>query len=140
MTNIQLGDYNRSTMQQRGICIRAGSVEVTAGLNQTRTAESIWRALPLTGIAETWGDEIYFPIPLALAEENARDIVEVGELGYWQPGEAFCIFFGPTPITRGEEIRAASPVNIFGKIVGDATVFRQVEDGTEIVVERSENG
>jgi hypothetical protein len=118
------------------ISIKAGKVEVTAELNDTKTAQAIWDALPITSRGNRWGEEIYFSIPLKLEAENAREVVDVGDLGYWPPGTAFCIFFGPTPMSRGEEIRPASPVNVFGKVTGDATVFKQVASGTEITIER----
>ena len=124
----------------RRIRIRAGGVEVTAELNETRTAEAIWEALPIKGRANRWGEEIYFSIPVSLEEEDAQEVVSAGDLGYWPPGTAFCLFWGPTPMSRGEEIRPASPVNVFGKITGDARVLRQVASGTEITVERETEG
>jgi hypothetical protein len=117
------------------IRIKAGSVEVTAGLNTTKTAEAIWDALPIKGYADRWGDEIYFSIPVSLEAENAQELVSAGDLGYWPPGNAFCIFFGPTPISKGQEIRPASPVNVFGKIIGDASVLRQAASGAEVTIE-----
>ena len=127
-------------MARRSIRIEAGPVEAVAELNDTQTADLIWQALPIKGIVQTWGDEVYFAVSLALAQENAQDVVKVGDLGYWAPGKAFCIFFGPTPASRGNDIRPASPVNVFGAITGDATVFKRVEAGTEIVVVRGNNG
>lgn len=127
-------------MARRKIRLKAGSIEAVAELNDTQTAEFIWGALPIKGVAQTWGDEVYFSIPADLPQENAREVVDVGELGYWPPGKSFCIFFGPTPASRGNEIRPASPVNVFGKISGDATVFKGVKADTEIVVERGNNG
>jgi hypothetical protein len=121
---------------ERRIRIKAGAVEVAAELNDTGTAQAIWDALPITGRGNRWGEEIYFSIPVNLEAENAREVVASGELGYWPPGTAFCIFFGPTPMSRGEEIRPASPVNVFGRVVGDATVFKQVASGTEVSIER----
>jgi hypothetical protein len=115
------------------ITITAGSVTLEAELNDGPTARAIWEALPITGRANTWGDEIYFTIPVQAEEEpDARADVEVGELGYWPVGSAFCIFFGPTPASTGPEPRAASPVNILGRVLGDATEFRRVGSG-EIV-------
>ena len=116
------------------ILIRAGQVQVSAELNDTRTADAIWNALPLSATGNTWGDEIYFSIPVKLDEENARATVALGDLGYWPPGHAFCMFFGPTPVSRGKEIRPASPVNVFGHIVGDPTVLRQVQDGEKVTL------
>ena len=113
-----------------------GSVEAEMTGENPKTAEAIWDALPIEGVAERWGDEVYFPTPIELGEENARERVEVGEVAYWPPGRALCIFFGPTPVSRGGEIRAASPVNVFARILGDATIFRKVRMGERILVER----
>lgn len=121
----------------RGITIVVGSLRVEAQLNDSPTAELVWKSLPVEGSANTWGDEIYFSIPLkADLEEGARDEMERGELAYWPPGMAFCIFFGPTPMSTGDEIRAASAVNPIGKIVGDAAVFRTVKDGAKVRIEK----
>ncbi len=124
----------------RRIRIKAGGVEVTAELNETRTAEAIWQALPIKGRANRWGEEIYFSIPVSLEEEDAQEVVSAGDLGYWPPGTAFCLFWGPTPMSRGQEIRPASPVNVLGKITGDAGVLRQVASGTEITIDRETQG
>jgi hypothetical protein len=119
------------------IKITSGNLTTFAELNDSPTARAIWDALPLDARANRWGDEIYFAIPVRCAQEkDARAIVQMGELGYWQPGHAFCIFFGPTPASRGDEIRAASAVNIIGRVDGDARVFRQVKDGAEIKIQR----
>jgi len=120
------------------IKITAGSVSATATLNESDTAKAIWEALPIEGTAQTWGDEIYFSIPVHLDSDNGQEVVELGDLGYWPPGKAFCIFFGPTPMSQGEEIRPASPVNVFGMIEGDPTVFRAVSSGERVVVEKVE--
>lgn len=117
--------------------ITAGNVEAYATLNDTKTAEAIWNALPIKARGNTWGDEIYFSIPVRLETEKGQAVVDVGDLGYWEPGSAFCIFFGPTPASRGNEIRPASPVTVFGKIEGDATVFKSVPSGTQIVIEKA---
>lgn len=121
----------------RRISITAGDVKVVAVLNETRTADAIWGALPITGLANRWGDEIYFEIPVRLSEENAKAVVEAGDLGYWPPGRAFCIFFEPTPVSRGNEIRPASPVNVFGRLEGGAEIpklLRGVRDGAKVVI------
>ncbi len=114
-----------------------GSVEAEMIEENPKTAEAVWDALPIEGVAERWGDEVYFSTPIELGEENARERVEVGEIAYWPPGRAICIFFGPTPVSRGGEIRAASPVNVFARILGDATIFRRVRMGERILVERA---
>ncbi|MBC7236133.1 MAG: hypothetical protein H5T69_09840 [Chloroflexi bacterium] len=122
----------------RKIKITAGAVTATATLNNSKTADAIWNALPIQANANTWGDEIYFGIPVHLGEENGQEVVELGDLGYWPPGHAFCIFFGRTPVSRGNEIRPASAVNVFGKIEGDPRVFTKVSGGTKVVIERAE--
>ena len=120
------------------ICIAAGDVEATAELNSTATAEAIWQALPIEGRASLWGDEIYFSIPVSLELEAGQELVSLGDLGYWPEGKAFCIFFGPTPISQGNEIRPASPVTVFGKIIGDAAILKEVARETGIKVRNCE--
>ena len=120
------------------ITITAGSVTMEAELNDSPTAQLIWEALPITGQANTWGDEIYFDIPVrAQQAPDARADVEVGELGYWPVGSAFCIFFGPTPVSSGDQPRAASPVNVVGRVLGDATAFRKVGAGTTVTLSKA---
>jgi hypothetical protein len=119
----------------RTIRISAGAVTALAVLNDSPTADAVWKALPLSSRVHTWGKEIYFEIPVRLDEAaDARDEMEVGEIAYWSPGCAFCIFFGRTPASRGNEPRAASAVNVFGRVEGDATVFAAVPSGAEIRV------
>jgi len=120
----------------RAIRIVAGSVSATARLNDSKTAHAIWEALPFEAPGETWGDEVYFGIGVTAALESPREVVDAGDLGYWPPGRAFCIFFGPTPMSRGDEIRPASPVNVVGKVIGDARVFKKLSAGTRVRVER----
>jgi hypothetical protein len=119
---------------RKKIRIIAGAIEAAAELNNTKTAQAIWEALPIKGRANLWGDEIYFSIPLSLELEAGQELVSIGDLGYWPEGNAFCIFFGPTPVSQGDEIRPASAVTIFGKVIGDATVFKKVASGTKIVI------
>ena len=120
----------------RQITITAGGVTARAVLNDSPTADAIWTALPITARTSTWGDEIYFGIPVHLEEaRDAREVVALGDLGYWAPGHAFCIFFGRTPMSRGNEIRPASAVNVFGKIEGDPKVFVGVASGVPITIE-----
>jgi hypothetical protein len=121
---------------QRRIRIKAGRVEIVAELDGSKTADAIWEALPIGGQVNLWGDEIYFSVPMALDLDNARELVSIGDLGYWPQGPAFCIFFGPTPMSRGQEIRPASAVNVFGRVTGDATVLKQLSSGADIMVEK----
>ena len=122
------------------IQIKAGDTTVTAELNDTMTAQAIWDALPIMGEANRWGDEIYFSIPVGLEEEKPQKLVAMGDLGYWPPGTALCLFFGPTPASTGNEIRPASPVNVFGRINGDATVLKGVPSGARVVIDRDTKG
>ena len=124
-------------MANRRIRITAGAVSADAALDDSATADAVWAALPLAVAGHTWGDEIYFAIPVKAAAESPRETVEVGDLAYWPPGSAFCIFFGPTPMSRGSEIRPASAVNVFGRIDGDARVFSRATPGTTVRVERA---
>ena len=122
----------------RKVRITAGDVSADAALNDSKTADAIWRALPISARASTWGDEIYFSIPVKADEENGRATVDMGDLGYWSPGSAFCIFFGPTPASQSpDEIRPASPVSVFGKVDGDATVFKRVRSGETVTIEQA---
>ncbi len=121
---------------KRQIRITLGSVTALAELNETRTADAIWQALSLSSNVNVWGDEIYFAIPVKIGLEKGQEVVGLGDLGYWPPGSAFCIFFGATPVSGEGEIRAASPVNIFGKLIDDPKVFKGVKQGEKIIVER----
>ena len=125
-------------MSVKDIKISVGDITVVAEIGESLTARTIWNTLPVDGTTNRWGDEIYFVIPLKIKEEpDALEDVQVGDLGYWPPGSAFCIFFGPTPASTDEQPRAASPVNIFGHIKGDAPVFQAVQSGSTVRVERS---
>jgi hypothetical protein len=120
------------------IIIDAGGVSLSAELNDSPTAQQVWEALPMEGQANVWGDEIYFEIPVVAEQApEARAEVEVGELGYWPVGHAFCVFFGPTPASTDERPRAYSPVNILGQVLGDATQFRSVRNGELVSLRRA---
>ena len=123
----------------RKIKITAGDVIATGVLNDNATADAIWKALPISARGNTWGDEIYFGIPVHVDEtEDANDVVEIGALAYWPPGNAFCIFFGKTPASKGDECRAASAVNAVGKIEGDPAIFKKVPGGSTVTIEKNE--
>ena len=118
------------------LAIQIGTLSMEAELNETPTAQSIAAALPLRTSFHTWGDEIYFAIPVdAELDESAQDVVELGDLGYWPPGQAFCIFFGQTPVSQPGKIMPASAVNVIGKVIGDATRFKTVMREREVVLE-----
>jgi len=119
------------------IIITANELKIEAELNDSSTAQVIYDALPFSGSANRWGDEIYFSIPVHLEQEpDSKEEVEVGDLGYWPMGDAFCIFFGPTPVSKNEKPRAYSPVNIFGFISGDPMAFKSISSGTRIHVKK----
>lgn len=123
----------------RRIRIISGDLRITAELNDGPTAQAIWEALPIEARANTWGDEVYFGIPVeAELEPGARAEMAVGELGYWPTGNAFCVFFGPTPASSGDTPVAASPVSILGRAVDDATVLSAVRAGDPIRLEAME--
>jgi RpiB/LacA/LacB family sugar-phosphate isomerase len=119
--------------------LTAGKATAFAWLNSTRTADTIWESLPLRGTAHAWGNEIYFGIPVELGEENARQTVNFGDLAFWPDGNCLCVFFGQTPASRGDEIRAASPVNVLGRIINDPRVFEGMSE-IEVLVERVQGG
>ena len=121
------------------ICISVGNLIVEAQMLDTPTANEILEALPIESTANVWGDEIYFDIPLRLAQEpEASADVEVGDLAYWPAGPAFCIFFGPTPISTGDQPRAFSPVNVFGRVLGDARQLKGAASGATVTVTKIE--
>lgn len=125
-------------MPQR-IKITAGKVRLEAELNDSPTAKAIFNALPIEAKANRWGGEIYFTIPVeAELEADAREVLEAGELGYWPAGNAFCMFFGKTPASKKDEIRAASAVNVIGKVKGDLSGLWNVADGAEVIIEAAQ--
>lgn len=103
--------------------------QVTVKLNQSRTARAVYQGAPYQAQAQLWGEEIYFSTRLQLEQEDPVTVVDKGDVAYWQPGQAICIFFGPTPASEGEDIRPASPVNLIGKVEGDLELLREVESG-----------
>ena len=118
------------------IKITTGKVRLEAELNDSPTAKAIFNALPIEAKANRWGGEIYFTIPVeAELEADAREVLEAGELGYWPTGNAFCIFFGKTPASKKNEIRAASAVNVIGKIKGNLSELWDVADGEGVAIE-----
>ncbi len=124
---------------ERRIIIEAGGITSEAILAESETAKAIWDSLPIESTCNIWGDEVYFSIPVSLSlDETAKEIVDMGDLGYWPTGKALCIFFGPTPISEGGEIRPASAVNIVGKIIGNPKTFKKVSSGIKIQVKKGQ--
>ena len=121
----------------RKLKMTIGGIEITAELFDTPTADAIYQNLPFSSTARTWGEEVYFDTPVTSENEaDARDVVEAGELAFWLAGNAIAIGFGPTPVSQGEEIRLASPCNIWGRAVEDVRGLMVVKDGDPITVER----
>jgi hypothetical protein len=123
----------------KAIRITVGETVLSAELNDSRTAQRLWEALPLVGEFNTWGDEIYFAIPVEAGPEDPRAVVQKGDLAYWPPGHAFCIFYGPTPASAGGEIRPASPVNPLGRVLDDVTILKKVAgEAEQIQIEKTQ--
>lgn len=123
---------------ERKIKIKTEKIEVFAQLNDSEIAQLVWELLPFSASVNTWGDEIYFSIPITTKLKNPVDIVEKGDLGYWQEGKCFCIFFGPTPISSKNEIKPASSVEVIGKVIGNLKEFKNVHPEETITLEKLE--
>lgn len=115
----------------REITIRAGKLEAKGMLNDTETALKIFNILPINSAVNVWGEEIYFTIPVRMGEENAKETVGLGDIAYWPEGSALCIFFGTTPVSKGDEIRPISAVNVVGKVEGDRKIYQELLDEFE---------
>ncbi len=122
----------------RKISFTSGSITIEGILNETETAKKIWSSLPLDSSVNTWGDEIYFSVQVDNELENSQEIVDLGDIGFWPPGNAICLFFGPTPISSEGEIRPASSVNIVGKIIGNLEELKLIKSASKISVVKSD--
>ena len=117
------------------VVITVGEARLEGVLNDSRTAQEIASRLPVSGTGSRWGDEIYFATDISLPPEDPAEVVEAGDIAYWPPGKAICIFWGPTPASQGEEIRPASPVNVIGRIEDDLAPLSGARDGDRVVLE-----
>lgn len=117
--------------------ITAGDASLDVILRDTPTADAIWKALPISSIASTWGEEVYFAVPVSQPrEDDARDLLEMGEIAFWPDGDAIAVVFGRTPISGPGEMRLASASNIWARADGDPTVMLPVRRGDSVRVER----
>lgn len=125
-------------MMSQAIVFKVEDVELRGHLADTPTARLISAALPLEGLAQRWGEEYYFEVPIeAELEEGADDLMSPGELGYWPVGRALCLFWGPTPASQEDEIRAASPVNLVGRVAGDFAALSGLPSQARVRVEKA---
>lgn len=128
-------------MNTKKIVFQIGQKEIKGILNNSTTAQSIYSALPIQGSVNLWGKEIYFYVSVKAPLENGKDTVEYGDIAYWPEGPAVCIFFGPTPVSKGNEIRPYSKVSVIGKvddnsikelyniITGEKIIMKHLTDG-----------
>ena len=125
-------------MPKEKIKITVRDITLNAELFDTGTAAAIFGALPIETTPEKWGDEFYFEIPVEMSlDETATTKVKTGDIGYWPPGNALVIFFGPTPISSGSDPVPASDVNLVGRISGDATILRSAKGARKIRIEKA---
>ena len=116
------------------IKIEFEKILIEADLNDSETANRIKKVLPISSFINTWGDEIYFSIDVDDPEIDSKEVVELGDIAYWPPGNAFCIFFGLTPASENGDIRPASPVNVIGKILGNLEILKSVKSGEKVSI------
>lgn len=126
--------FNRRVFTKKKITIQTADLKLKAVLNNTQTAQKVWDALPIEGKANLWGEEIYFSIPIEAELENGQEIVHLGDIGYWPPGKAICFFFGPTPVSAGEEIRPYSLVTVIGKLVDNPKELKVVRENDIVTI------
>ncbi len=119
------------------IFFQFGPITIEGMLNDSPTAKAVWENLPIESVVNLWGNEIYFEIPVASSLDNdATTDIKKGHIGYWPMAKAICIFFGPTPLSKGQEIVPASPVNLIGNIIGDSEILKQVEEREIVKINR----
>ena len=118
------------------IVIKIGDIRLEAELNESKTARLVWDALPFEANGQTWGDEIYFRIPVGADLADPQPVVHIGDIGYWPTGHAFCIFYGKTPASSKDDIVPASPVDLIGRVTSDVTILKGTADPGRVIVEK----
>lgn len=117
----------------RKILIEADNIQVEAELNDSITADKVYDSLPLSGVGNLWGEEVYFTTDVhSILDDTSKLIVELGDVGYWPPSKAICVFYGKTPYSTDTEIRAASAVNIIGKVTSGLKRLKGLADQCQI--------
>ena len=110
-------------------------LSIEGELNDSPTSKALINSLPMEGISQIWGDEIYFSTSISKEnDEWAKETVDLGDIAFWPPGNAICLFFGPTPMSKGDEIRQASATNVMGKIIGDLEELKTINSGDNVKV------
>lgn len=110
-------------------------LSIEGELNDSPTSKALIKSLPIEGISQIWGDEIYFSTSISKEnDEWAKETVDLGDIAFWPPGNAICLFFGPTPVSSGDEIRPASATNVMGKIIGDLEELKTINSGDNVKV------
>lgn len=123
-------------MASKRMVLKTPEREFYIELNDSSTADQIWLSMPLEAYVNVWGEEIYFEIPVELALENGRKVLEVGEVAYWPDGKAFCVFFGRTPLSKGEKPEAYSPVTPIGRVLNDLEALKEIGDRSRVSLDR----
>ena len=119
------------------INISAGEFLTTATLNNSSYSEKFYDSLPLEGSCQIWGDELFFSTSINMEEDDqSLEVVNIGDIAFWPPGSAFCIFWGPTPMSQGKEIRPASKVNLLGSIDSQLSKIKNISAGTKILLSK----
>jgi len=121
-------------MEERKIIIKVNQLELEVEIDCSELADLLWDNTPIEGVANLWGDEIYFETSLYSQSNSMQEVVEIGDLAFWPPGQAICLFFGSTPMSTGDEIRPASPVNVFGKFIDNPKLLKTVKTGDSISI------
>ena len=121
-------------MEERKIIIKVNQLELEVEIDCSELADLLWDNTLIEGVANLWGDEIYLETSLYSQSNSMQEVVEIGDLAFWPPGQAICLFFGSTPMSTGDEIRPASPVNVFGKFIDNPKLLKTVKTGDSISI------